>query len=173
MMQVLSAGGLELLTDEARRADEHNPRGYFEYESVKSIGRDPRWIRRAQGRAVKSVAPLLPKLSSGYRYRVIFMERVLAEVIASQNAMLEELGKHGANSSPERLPEIYRRQLEAVRESLAHNACHMQVLAVDSHEALAQPRSIAERLNDFLGGGLDCEAMMHAVEPHLRRQRMA
>lgn len=173
MMQMLSAGGLEPLTDGARGADEHNPRGYFEYEAVKSIGRDPRWIRRAQGRAVKIVAPLLPKLPSEYRYRVIFMERILAEVITSQNAMLKKLGKSGASASPERLAEIYRRQFEAVREFLTRNADHVQVMAVDYHETLARPRATAERLNDFLGGGLEREAMMHAVEPTLRRQRMA
>ena len=63
--------------------------------------------------------------------RLCSVAKVLAEVIASQNAMLEGLGKHGANSSPNRLAETYRRQLEAVRESLARNAGHIQVLAVD------------------------------------------
>jgi hypothetical protein len=40
MMQMLAAGGMALLTDNVRAADEDNPRGYFEYEAVKRTKRD-------------------------------------------------------------------------------------------------------------------------------------
>ena len=40
MMQMLAAGGMELLTDQVRRADEDNPRGYFELEAVKRTRQD-------------------------------------------------------------------------------------------------------------------------------------
>ena len=34
-MKMLQAGGLEVMTDGLRQADESNPKGYFELESVK------------------------------------------------------------------------------------------------------------------------------------------
>jgi tetratricopeptide (TPR) repeat protein len=38
LMQMLEAGGMTILTDGVREADEDNPRGYFEFESVKKLG---------------------------------------------------------------------------------------------------------------------------------------
>ena len=35
MMKMLEAGGMELLTDGIRTADEDNPQGYYEFERVK------------------------------------------------------------------------------------------------------------------------------------------
>mgnify|MGYP006870737887 CR=1 FL=1 len=35
----------------------------------------------------------------------------------------------------------------------------------------ADPATLAARVNDFLGGGLDAAAMAAAVDPGLRRQR--
>ena len=40
MMQMLQAGGLTLISDNYRPADQHNPNGYFEYEKVKSLDAD-------------------------------------------------------------------------------------------------------------------------------------
>ena len=37
MMKMLAAGGMEIVTDRKRKADEDNPLGYFEYEKVKDI----------------------------------------------------------------------------------------------------------------------------------------
>jgi hypothetical protein len=43
LMRLLQAGGLPLLTDDARGPDVHNPYGYFEYERVKTLGLDTTW----------------------------------------------------------------------------------------------------------------------------------
>ena len=37
MMQILEAGGLKPVTDNIRRADESNSKGYYEHESVKTL----------------------------------------------------------------------------------------------------------------------------------------
>ena len=41
MMQLLEAGGLPLMTDRERAADVDNPRGYYEWEAIKQIGKKP------------------------------------------------------------------------------------------------------------------------------------
>jgi hypothetical protein len=49
LMQMLVAGGMPILTDRFREADEDNPKGYFELESVKAMFREQGgWRRRAE-----------------------------------------------------------------------------------------------------------------------------
>ena len=55
MMQMLIAGGIEPLVDEKRKADHSNPKGYYEYEAVKSLARDNSWLDKAQNKTVKIV----------------------------------------------------------------------------------------------------------------------
>src|ERR1700757_2956947 len=84
MMQMLDQGGVEVVTDHVRTADTDNPRGYYEYEQVKKIKQDTSWLPATRGKAFKMVSQLLYDLPAGERYRVVFMERDLDEVLVSQ-----------------------------------------------------------------------------------------
>jgi len=172
-MQMLAAGGLPVLTDDKRAADESNPRGYYEFEAAKKVGKNNAWLEQAKGKAVKIVAQLLPGLPPGPQYRILFMERPLGEVVASQQAMLQRLGREGGKLSERQLAATYRRQLDGVRQVLAAHPERVSVLAVNYHEALAEPAALAARVNAFLGGELDEVAMAATVEPGLRHQRCA
>ncbi len=171
MMQMLEAGGMPLLTDGVRTADEDNPRGYFELEDVKRLGRDRGWLSKARGKAVKIVAQLLPSLDSNEAYRIIFMERPLTEVIDSQQAMLDRLGrdKNPARSTRQ-LAAAYLEQVNNVQHILKDHAGRVAAMTVNYHEALADPARAAAKVNAFLGGTLDENRMIKSVEPTLRRQ---
>ena len=68
MMQILQAGGLEILTDNTRAADLDNPKGYYEYERVKKLKEgDVAWVRDARGKVVKVIASLLESLPAKYQ----------------------------------------------------------------------------------------------------------
>ena len=84
MMGMLEAGGMELLTDGIRTADQDNPKGYYEYERVKQIEHDQAWLVDARGKAVKMIAALLRHLPPEHDYRIVFMRRDVGEVLASQ-----------------------------------------------------------------------------------------
>src|SRR5262245_48692621 len=84
MLQMLSAGGLPILTDNIRAADEDNLLGYLEWEGVKSLKRDSSWVASAVGKCVKAIYCFLSDFPPGFDYRVIFMRRNLDEVLASQ-----------------------------------------------------------------------------------------
>src|SRR3569833_284119 len=43
LMQMLAAGGVPVMSDGLREADEDNPRGYVEYEPVKNLLKDASW----------------------------------------------------------------------------------------------------------------------------------
>lgn len=87
MMQMLLEGGMPVLRDAGRPADEHDPRGYLEYRKVRSLKDDCSWLHDADGRAIKVVSQLLYYLPADFEYRDIFMRRDLDEVLQSQEKM--------------------------------------------------------------------------------------
>ena len=172
MMQMLEAGGLPVLADETRAADEDNPRGYYELEKAKKLRQDSSWLAGAGGKAVKLVAHLLPSLPSGRPYRIVFMERNLGEIVASQSAMLRRLGRERGRLSDRQLARTYQQQLQSVRLVLNRQEAQVGVLGVNYGEVLAYPAQTAAKLNAFLGGGFDEAAMAGVVEPQLHRKKL-
>jgi len=170
MMQMLAAGGLPVLADERRGADSDNPRGYYEFEAVKSLARDASWLANARGRAVKIVSALLVHLPDGFDYRVIFMRRPMPQILASQNAMLDRLGHSGPRSEDSRLADLFARHLEEVDAMLARRPAIARI-DVDYVAVIDAPLRVADAVSAFLGGTLDPARMAAAVAPELRRQR--
>lgn len=170
MMQMLAAGGAQVLTDGQRTADQHNPRGYFELEAVKHTRTDHSWLAQAEGKAVKVVHLLLPNLPVDRQYRVIFMQRDLIEVIASQRAMLQQQGRPAAALADARLAEVFARQLGDVRQWLSRNP-NFRVLHLEHRDVIEMPLPAAQQIATFLGGNLDPKRMAVAVESNLYRQR--
>jgi hypothetical protein len=168
MMQMLDAGGLEVVTDHIRSADPDNPRGYYELERVKKIKEDKSWLPATRGKVFKMISQLLYDLPASECYRIIFMERDFAEMLASQEKMLQRLGRQGA--PPEQIRRSYTLHLERLRDWVGLQA-NMQTLYVSYNELVEQPHEQALRINDFLGGTLNVPAMSRAVDPSLYRQR--
>jgi hypothetical protein len=169
MMNILTAGGIQALTDGERSPDESNPRGYFELEKVKHMGRDRSFLRDAVGKAVKVVSPLLKHLPPEYSYRVIFMERNTHEVLASQRQMMIKRGELVPDDDEE-MAAIYARHLQDVKSWLSLQP-NMKVIYVSYNEVLETPRVYVDNINRFLGNGLDAAAMLEAVDRSLYRQR--
>jgi predicted AlkP superfamily phosphohydrolase/phosphomutase/tetratricopeptide (TPR) repeat protein len=172
-MQMLAAGGVSLLTDGLREPDEDNPRGYHEFEPVKNLLQDSRWLLEGRGKAVKIVAPLLAAIPPGLACRVIFSDRNLDEVLDSQQRMLVRRNR-SRHTTPERrrmLREEYGRTLARVKAMLSRRP-GTQLLIVEHSKAISDPLSAATRVNEFLGGGLDVAKMAAAVDPALHRNRV-
>ena len=170
MMQMLQAGGMPLVVDDARRADEDNPRGYFEYERVKRLDVDAAWLSEADGKAVKIIHSLLPGLPLDRQYRVILMRRPMTEVLRSQRAMIERRGTHGSTLDDTILGAIFEKQLRRV-ESWLKAQPGMAVLDVSYIDALRQPAETASRVAAFIEVPLAVDEMVTAVDPALHRQR--
>jgi hypothetical protein len=171
MMRMLSCGGIPVLDDGLRRPDVHNPWGYYEFDRVKRLAQDKSWLADAGGKAVKVIYALLHELPSEYRYKVIFMDRVLEEVVASQDAMIAALGHEGAYPAPERIISGFRKQLAQVDKLLATRR-EFSVLRLDYHETVADPAYAVSKIEAFLRIGLDQAAMCAAVDVSLYRQRV-
>jgi hypothetical protein len=172
MMQMLRAGGMAILTDGVRAPDADNPRGYFEDERVKALKRDGAWLGEAEGKAVKVVHALLSDLPPDHHYRVVLMRRPMAEVLASQQAMLQRRGQAGGAAGPAALGAIFAAQLRRVEAWLAGQP-NIAVLPVDYHRVIRAPEATARQVAAFVGGDLAVDAMAPAVDPSLFRQRQA
>ena len=165
MMQMLQAGGMDLLIDAKREADEHNPKGYFELEAIKHLGKDKRCLAAAQGKVIKVIAQLLPALDKGYHYRIVFMLRELHEVLQSQQTMLD---KERADS--DKLAQTFQQQLHRIQVWLRKQN-NIEVIYVKYKEVIQQPLPEVEKLNDFLEGVLDVQKCIKVVDVNLYRAR--
>lgn len=171
MMKMLAAGGIPPLTDEIRAADGDNPKGYYEFERVKALDKgDKAWVPDARGRAVKVISALLKHLPDDETYRVIFMRRDMPEILASQKKMLIRRGKDPDEVNEAELAAMFEVHLQGVLRWLDAQP-NVQTLFVHYREMLSDPQPQAERVNDFLGGGLDVAAMTAVVDPALYRNR--
>ena len=176
MMQMLAAGGLEAMTDGERAADADNPRGYFEWEEIKQIAQRPE-ILDAPGvetKAIKCISMLLPKLPMQHRYKVIFMLRPIAQVVASQEEMIQHRGTAGAALEAEQLERGLRAHREETRQWCAESP-HVEMLEVSYPALVRDPAAAVASLVEFLGAERlpHAGAMTTAVDPSLHRKRAA
>jgi hypothetical protein len=161
-MQMLGAGGVPLLVDGVRASDTSNPQGYFEHERTKTLHTgDSAWLAGARGRAVKIVSYLLTWLPEHYAYRVVFMQRDLREIIASERAMLLS-GGDPFDADASHTERLYAEHLDQVRRFLAQRPC-FETLAVRYGDAVERPHEQARRISAFLGRKMDVDAMAGVV----------
>lgn len=170
-MKMLEAGGLEVVADGVRSADDDNPKGYFEDERVKELAEieDKTWLRAARGKAIKVVSSLLQYLPSNNLYLVVFMRRSLYEVLASQTKMLDRRGEDSETGDQEML-EMYRNHLDKVEFQLRFRA-NFEAEYVNYTDVLDHPMEQAARIAEFVGGGLDIEKMAAVADRTLYRNR--
>ena len=154
MMKILAEAGLPIVTDELRMADTDNPNGYFELESVKQISAgNVDWLAEAGGKSVKVISSLLEYLPAQYFYKIIFMEREIHEILASQRKMLERRNERSSVDDAQ-ISEQFRKHLALIKPWLARQA-NMEVLYISYNSMMLDPEPYCRRVIDFI-----------ACEPH-------
>lgn len=172
MMSALQAAGMPLLVDHVRKADQNNPRGYYEFELAKKLPQgESRWLKQARGRTVKIISYLLTYLPQSYDYRILFMERNLSEILASQARMLQRDGKQSESSGSDAdLITSYAAHLEEIKFFM-HKKPWIQVLFVSYNDILRQPEKAFQPVVNFLERELDPAVMAAVVDPSLYREK--
>ena len=169
MIQMFSAGGLNVWTDGERTPDDSNRHGDYELERVRKLQTDTSWLNEAKGKVIKVVTPLVPFLPQECPYRIVFMERDLEEIVASQAKMLDRVGHNGGKLGHEQLMQALSRQIQAARSLIQGH--QVPVLSVPFPDVLDSPAAVALRVAEFLHEGLDVQAMRCIVKPALHRDR--
>lgn len=170
LMQMLDAAGIPILCDGQRAPDDDNPKGYYEFERVKSLDRDPSWIGMAEGKALKVISMLLFDLPDDREYKVLFVRRSLDEILASQAAMLARRGVGDQGPEDAAMKKHFLGHLAKVEKWLKEQS-HIKVLYCGYGDILSDPLQEACRISEFLGGELDAERMARAVDAALHRQK--
>lgn len=184
LMQMLEAAGLPIAQDGARPCDPDNSRGYYELSAAKRLQSDASFLEGCRGRVVKLVAPLLLELPPQPVCRVLFVERDLGEILASQRAMLERQGKPVSAANDPGLARGFESVLARCRAWLARESGAPTLFV--AHRALVDsPGESVSRIARFLeqtaeGSRAPADevaaararaVMSRVVDPALYRQR--
>jgi hypothetical protein len=173
-MQMLVAAGIEAITDGLRQQDIDNPRGYFEHEQVTRLAQNAVIFNDSAGKAIKVIHALLKHIPQDRPLAVLFLERDLDEVLASQSAMLERLGRPRPTLSRDQMQDALARQLAVAREELKARP-NTVVLYLQHRSLITDPEKTTRQIVAFLEPVLDkmlcAEAMAGCVDPSLHRQR--
>jgi hypothetical protein len=171
MMKMLAAGGMHILTDNARIPDDDNPRGYYELEKVKALkDGENEWLPEAQGKAVKIISALLEHLPSQYQYKIIFMRRDLDEILASQKQMLVRRGEPADKIDDDTLGGLFQKHLTQVEKWLSQQP-NIGVTYVNYNDILQNPEPDTQKVVQFLDMNLDKSLMLGVPESNLYHQR--
>jgi len=169
VMQLLRAGGVPCAFDTASRPpDDNNPRGYFELEGGKIISRLRDGVfplADYRGRFIKITAYGMKFLPPG-RYRVIYTERNIDEVLDSMEKMakIQDADRQGTKAAFAKLNEMTKGQLGG-RADVA-------LLLVNYNAIVKDPAPEVRRIAEFIGApGVDEKAMAAAVDEKLHRNR--
>ena len=165
MMQILYLGGMKVAFDHKRKPDEHNPKGYFELEGGKIINRLMEGtfpMERYDGKVIKVTAYGLRFLPKGY-YKIIYMLRDLDEIMASMSKMIgEKLGEEDKKA----FEKLNRYALKIIEKR-----DDIDYITVHYDKIIKNPKGEIKRINEFLGGILDVDSAVKAVDPSLYRNR--
>ena len=170
MMQMLAAGGMPVLSDGERQADVDNPRGYLEWERIKQLPQDPACIAEAEGKVVKVISRLLLSIPAGHEYRVIFMQRPLPEVLASQETMLLHRGTAKPGTDNAAIASAFQKHLREV-DAWLDSKSYIKTLRVPYHDVLRDAEGTSRKLIQFLDTTLNLDAMTRPADTSLYRNR--
>jgi hypothetical protein len=171
MMKMLAEGGLPILTDSIRGMDEDNPNGYFEFEIVKHLADgNTKWLADADWKVVKIISQLLEYLPAEHKYKVIFMERDIKEVLISQRKMLERRSEEHQVDDTE-MEKQFADHLGKVKFWLARQP-NMEALYMNYNQLISIPSSSMMAIQDFIGKPLDIEKMKAVPTRDLYRNRV-
>lgn len=174
MMQLLHAAGVPLQCDGVRAADVDNTEGYFEWEAIKTLPKNPRVLDEARGRAIKVISLLLPALPRQHHYKIIFMQRPVEEVAASQLKMLQRRFPGKTHTSTAKMTETLRSHRDETLGML-RRIQGIELLEVSYPDLVREPAAWLPRLAAFLGPRWTFapEKAAAVVKPELHRQRLS
>ncbi len=166
MMQMLNKGGLPVGFDESRKADEHNPKGYFELAGGKIINQlmDGTFDMTAHtGQIIKVTAYGLKFMPAG-RYKIVYMKRNIEEVINSMHKM-------GGEEIKKETDKLLFGKLDKLSVKLLNDRSDIDYIIVNYRDIIDNPRTEIERVGGLFGEEFDFDGALSAVDSKLYRNR--
>ena len=171
MMMLLEAGGIPILTDNLRTSDVDNPKGYYEFEPVKSMPKgNNQWLSQATGKAVKVISSLLKFLPPDHCYKIILMRRRIDEIMASQARMIRNRQENSDRISDAEMSMLFEKHLHDISAWLKRQD-YIEHIEISYNEILRAPETAHSVLSSFLDHALDTDQMISMIDRSLYRQK--
>jgi len=173
MMQMLVNGGMEAFTDGNREADDNNKKGYFEHDAIKALAQNKQILSQVGNKVVKIISHLLHHLPHVYKYKIIFMDRAIEEVMNSQHKMLGRLGKERGEDKQNSMA-LLKTFADSRKKAIGwckNHPKYVEYTLVPYNEAINDPMKAAKQVNEFMGGDMDELKMAAVVDPTLYREK--
>tara|TARA_B100000941_G_C28507882_1_gene558621 strand:+ start:2668 stop:3237 length:570 start_codon:yes stop_codon:yes gene_type:complete len=170
LMKMLEKGKISPYTDNIRVADSDNPEGYYEFDLVKKLKQNNTWLSKCKGHSVKIVSPLIKNIALDLNYKVIFIDRDMKEILASQNKMLLNRGE-ATDIDDATITDYYESHLVSVKEWLSSKS-NIATLHVNYNDTIKNPEGTVKQISNFLNIQEGLELMANVVMPNLYRNRV-
>ena len=171
MMKMLEAGGMEIISDNIRSADDDNPRGYYEFERVKKLkDGDFEWLKDAQGKVVKIISALLENLPADYSYRIILCAGTWTKYWLPKNKCWFGEVNPRIRSTIRPWPIYLLNTLTISKTGIASQA-NIETIYINYNQILNDPNHLTKEVVKFLGDNLDVLPMLGIIDHNLYRQR--
>lgn len=168
MMQILHAGGVPVTSDNLRKPDENNPKGYYELEGGKIINKLMNGsfsFDKHKGAFVKITAYGLKYLLPG-NYKIIYMERNIEEILDSMEKMLGI-----KDETRDETRKSFLKLNQMIKNFIA-NRDDVKVLYINYNEMISNPEHSIRRIVGFLNlSDANLDKMMQSIDKKLYRQR--
>jgi len=168
LMQILSNGGIPVSLDDKRKADENNPKGYFELEGGKIINKlmDKTFpFEQYKGSFIKITAYGLKFLPIG-EHTIIYIERDIEEILDSMKKMAQI-----SDENREETRDIFLKLNTMIKKEI-DNRSDIKVLYINYNKILLNPPEEIKKITAFLEiTEINLQEMINTVDKTLYRQR--
>lgn len=122
----------------------------------------------ADHKVIKIVAPIIKYIPLNYKYKVVWVERSIDEIAASQEKMLDRMQKEktGLNDLKLNLENSSQSSL-----SWLENRQNVSLLKIKHAEIIKNPKLSLIKLNAFFDNTLLVNKMADCVNPQLYREK--
>jgi len=164
IMKMLQEGGSSLLTNVTQNIYKSSRGEDFDYEPVKRLRHDNRWLFQAEGRVIKVAPEWLKYLNPRYQYKVLFVEQDKDEIIKAALQSLTRDGSRAPSASERLIANSAALKIARIKNRLVKQD-NISTLFLSHDRIKKAPSDQAYRINEFIGGWLDIAAMSAVVNP--------
>lgn len=175
MMQILAMAGVPMVYDSERLPDSNNPKGYYELYGgniINKLMNGEEDLNEYGGKFVKITSyglKYLPKpvfSKDGRKYKIIYMQRNLDEIIDSMEKMTK------VNESNKKETRELLKKLDDYATELMDDESNISYLCINYNKLLKEPMPILLDICRFLGiSESKAKRMLLAIDQNLYKER--
>ena len=171
MMRMLEAGGVPLYYDTSRPLEfRENGTDYLNYniifretDRVKGLKEgDNLWLSDCAGKAVKIFTLINGDIPKGYSYKFIYMDRTIKHMVESIKKCTIRMGQK-ITMPPEDFFIDHIRGVRGKTLRMLRSYPDSDLVTIKFDKTLKKPKSVAIRIQQFLGMDLDIDKMVAVV----------